>query len=266
MKKTFILSAFAFVFINNAVGQIISRHESVQSLYLEVYNDDIKLGSATGFIIRSKSRNYLITNYHVVTNKKPTDNTWLDLTRPISPNKIAILHNGLRLGDHIWKTEPLFSSLRDTLWHRNKIGNEMVDVIELPLKDTSGVTVFPVDYGKTSDSLLVSPTDRVFIPGFPLGYQSFSSFPIWKSGFLASEPDIDQENKPIIWIDDVPFPGMSGSPVYLITKELVFKSGGLRTLMGGSTTIFMGVFSHGTEVYGALWKGVFLKKIFDSLP
>jgi hypothetical protein len=247
-------------------AQLISKIESVQSLYLEVYKDNLKLGSATGFIIRSKSQNYLVTNYHVVTNKKPINNEWLDSREPVSPNRIAIMHNGLKLGDHIVKFERLISTTGDTLWHRNKIGNEMVDVIELPLKDTQNITVYPVNYASSFDSLIISPTDRVFIPGFPLGMQSSPFFPIWKSGFIASEPDIDQEGKPIVWIDDVPFPGMSGSPVYLITKDLTFKNGSSATIVGAPNTFFMGVFSHGTAVYGALWKSTFLKKIFDSLP
>jgi len=144
----------------------------------------------------------------------------------------------------------------------------MVDVIELPLTDTQGVKIFPVNYNNTPDSILITPTERVFIPGFPVGLTSYPSFPIWKSGLLASEPDIDQENKPIVWVDDIAIPGMSGSPVYLIGTQFTDKHGG-QMMFAGQVTYFMGVFSHGSSIigiYGALWKASFLKPIFLKLP
>jgi Trypsin-like peptidase domain len=250
----------------NSSAQLISRIESVQSLYIEIYRDTVRLGNATGFVIRSKTRNYLVTNYHVVTNKKPTDMTWLNPRVPVSPNRIGIVHNGKKLGEFIVKFENLITPSGDTLYKHSTIGNEMVDVVEVPLVDTSDIAVYPVNYNNTTDSIVVAPLDRVYIPGFPLGYRSSGSLPIWKSAFIASEPDFDQENKPIVWLDDVPFPGMSGSPVYLITKDLLYKNGSSVNIVGAPEVFFMGVFSHGTAVYGALWKGTFLKKIFESLP
>jgi Trypsin-like peptidase domain len=266
MKKKFLTIFLSFFFLTS-YSQTISKIESVQSLYIELFKDNLKLGSATGFIIQSKTRAYLVTNYHVVTNKKPTDNSWLDSKYPVTPNRIAIVHNAKILGNYVVKFEDLISNKGDTLWYQNTIGNEMVDVVEIPLHDTVGITTYPVNYHNTPDSILISPTDRVFIPGFPLGLKSFPSLPIWKSGFIASEPDIDQENKPIIWVDDIPFPGMSGSPVYLITKDLNYKNGSSSTIIGPPASFFIGVFSHGEgAVYGALWKGTYLKNIFDKLP
>ncbi|HEY4875170.1 MAG TPA: hypothetical protein VIH86_06330 [Puia sp.] len=66
---------------------------------------------------------------------------------------------------------------------------------------------------------------------------------------------------------------MSGSPVYL-TGSPVYLMGNSFTdkhvnqmMFVGSITYFMGVFSHGFGiVYGALWKGIYLKLIFDKLP
>ncbi|HTR29425.1 MAG TPA: serine protease [Puia sp.] len=249
-------------------NKMITRLESVQSVYIETYKDKVRLMSATGFIIRSKTRNYLVTNYHVVTSKNPWDLSWMDTRMPITPNRIMILQNGMELGNHIAKYENLLTSTGDTLWHRTKINNEMVDVVELPLTDTSLTTMYPVDYTLTTDSILATPTDRVFILGYPLGLKSLSDLPIWKSGYLASEPDLDQEGKPVIWVDDLPWPGMSGSPVYLISETLHFRNGQNITYPGSPKTFFMGVFSHGNAagVYGALWKGEFLRKIFEKLP
>jgi hypothetical protein len=249
-------------------SQAITKRESVQSLYVEVYKDDKLLGSATGFIIKSKTQNYLVTNYHVVTGRSPVDRRWLNPKDTIKPNKIAILHNAKILGKNIYKWEELLDKNGKPLWRENKIGNEMVDVVELPLKDTSKISIYPVPYKSQLDTLLfLQPMDRVFILGFPLGLKSTPALPIWKSGLLASEPYIDQENKPIVWIDAITFPGMSGSPVYYISNEIVDKNGN-RNMFTNSVSIFMGVFSHANpnNVYGALWKASFLRTIFDSLP
>lgn len=266
MKNIFLFIWTIFPFL--AFSQIITKKESVQSLYIEVYRDNIKLGSATAFIIKSKTQNYLVTNYHVVTNRNPINKAWLDPKDTISPNRIAIVHNAKKLGENLIKWEPLLDKKGNPLWHEDKINNEMVDVIELPLRDTTNITIYPVPYKSPLDTVLLArPTDRVFILGFPLGLRSSPVLPIWKSGLIASEPDIDQENKPIIWIDAITYPGMSGSPVYLITNELIDKHG-TTNMYTGSISIFMGVFSHANQfnVYGALWKASYLKTIFDKLP
>ena len=247
----------------------ISRIESVQSLYIETYFDSQILGSATGFIIKSKTQNYLITNWHVVTNKDPSTQKWIYPNSQIAPNNIRILHNSNVLGNYSIKQEELIAKNGAKLFIEFKSGNSIVDVVAIPIKDTiSNIKLYPVNYKKTADSIVVTPTDRVFILGFPKGVKSAPAFPIWKSGLIASEPDIDQEGKPIIWVDIFGYGGMSGSPVYLITDKLLYKNGSSSQLLGGSETIFMGVFSHGMFDIstGALWKGTYLKKLFDFLP
>jgi hypothetical protein len=242
--------------------------ETVQSLYLELYRDTTPVSSGTGFIIKSKTKNYLVTNYHVITNKNPVTRQWLDPKFPIAPNRIVIVQNATKLGDHIIKWERLLDDNGNPLWYQNQINNEIVDVVELPLHDTTGISIYPVPYENiVPDSFAVAPTDRVFIIGFPLGLKSAPFFPIWKSGLIASEPDINQENKPIVWIDVASFGGMSGSPTYLILNEATTRSGS-RMMFVGHQTYFMGVFSHGhpNQVYGALWKASYLKNIFDKLP
>jgi hypothetical protein len=139
---------------------------------------------------------------------------------------------------------------------------QMVDVIELPLKDTADIAIYNVDYKNIYDSIIVTPTDRVFILGFPLGLSSNPLFPIWKSGIIATEPNIDQENKPIIWVDDASYPGMSGSPVYYISQNLRYKYKKVQAVLtfgGFESSYFMGVFSHMEMhgVYGALWESTY---------
>ncbi|WP_421805419.1 S1 family peptidase [Flagellimonas sp.] len=249
--------------------QLISRLESVQSLYIEVYSDTLFLGKATGFVIKPKTQNYLITNWHVVSNKDPQTKKWLNPKLPLSPNKIRILHNSKTLGEYIIKGETLIDQAGLKKFKEFTTGKHTVDVVAIPLIDTiPNVKLYPVDYKKTTatDSILVMPTDRVFVLGFPRGISSAPALPIWKSGLIASEPYIDQEEKPIIWIDIFGYGGMSGSPVYLITDKLAYMNGD-KAFLNATTTYFMGVFSHGKFDIstGALWKASFLEKLFDSL-
>lgn len=265
--KTSIIIFLTLICSTKTFSQTITRIESVQSLYVEVLRDSTTLGSATGFIIKSNTQNYLITNWHVVTNKNPVTKNWIDPKLAISPNRIGIMQNGKKLGTYSVRFENLIDKNNTILYKEFNIGNEMVDIVAIPLKDTVGdIQIYPVDFAKETDSLLIQPTDRVFVLGFPKGIHSAPFLPIWKSGLIASEPDIDQEGKPIIWLDIASFGGMSGSPVYLITDKLTYKNGNSINLIGGTETFFMGVFSHGQDInVGGLWKGVFLKNIFKSL-
>lgn len=88
-------------------SQLITKIESLQSLYIETYRDTTFLTSATGFIIKSKTQNYLVTNYHVVTNKNPVNGQWLDTSKKMLPNKILVVQNGKKLGQYIKKWEQL---------------------------------------------------------------------------------------------------------------------------------------------------------------
>jgi hypothetical protein len=262
-----ILSLLATI---SSPAQIVTRKESIQSLYLATFIDTTKLSVATGFIVKSKTQNYLITNWHVVSEKNPVTQNWIDSSSRRQPNRIAIVHNGKQLGTHVIKYETLVDANGVRQYEQFKIDREMVDVIALPLKDTTGITIYPVNYRNVPDSGSLSPTDRLFIVGFPLGIYGSSSLPIWKSGLIASEPDTDQENKPIIWVDGVGYLGMSGAPVYYIDDKIPTRPGIRTRTPNTSPSLFTGVYSHlpfmGKVGLGALWKGPFLKFLFDRLP
>lgn len=265
--KSYIIIAIILLGTTTVFAQKI-QIATVQSVYIETYRDTQRLGSGTGFIIRSRSNPYLVTNWHIATNKNAWNNQWMDSKVKITPNKIKITHNSDVLGSHIDKWENLTSVDGKIRYFQDKIGAEMVDVVELPLTDTVGIKIYPVDYNsEAKTNVMIQVTDRVFILGYPLGIRSAPSFPVWKSGLIASEPAVNQEGKPVMWVDALTYPGMSGSPVYFVGDEYTTKDGS-RNMLVGNATIFLGVFSHMNiyGVYGALWKAEFVKTIFDRLP
>ncbi|MBP6811710.1 MAG: trypsin-like peptidase domain-containing protein [Saprospiraceae bacterium] len=244
--------------------------ESVQSLLVEAPLTE-KLGMrGTGFVIKSKTRYYLITNWHIVTHRNAWDNSWMDEIHVI-PDSIKIMHNSKGVGNYSLRTEALLDKDKKPLYHVFRSEKSIVDVVAIPLKDTIGLDIYPVNYSITYSDLRITPTNMVFVVGFPKGKKFSESgnqyLPIWKSGTIASEPDVNEGGKPIIWLDLQGYTGMSGSPVYFITREKVLRNGG-RVVSGTQQTFFMGVFSHiAPEInLGALWKSTFLKEKFDSLP
>src|SRR5271166_3805241 len=61
--------------------------------------------------------------------------------------------------------------------------------------------------------------NQVFILGYPLGFQHFIETPIWKSGVIASEPNLETpESRNRVVIDATTRQGMSGSPVIMRQK------------------------------------------------
>lgn len=71
---------------------------SCKPLYLETFLDNIKLGVATGFIIKKNRSCYLITNWHVVTMRNPRDSRPISSTRIADPNILKVWFHGNRLG------------------------------------------------------------------------------------------------------------------------------------------------------------------------
>ncbi|WP_460975162.1 S1 family peptidase [Spirosoma knui] len=251
-----------------AVAQQIQR-ETAQSLLVVTFKDSTQLRAATGFIVKSKSRrNYLITNWHVITNKNPVSQAWLDPKAQIEANRIAIVYNGKNLGDHNAKIEKLVDAKGAKLYQQFPFGKEMVDMVAIPLTDTAqSVGLFPVNYKAQPDSAFMAPADRLFVIGFPLGYASVNAFPIWKSGLVASDPDLPQEGKPIFWIDDIGYPAMSGSPVYRKGASYFDRKGNLKTLPTGNDSFFVGMYSNiGINGLGTVWKAGYLKQFLDKLP
>ncbi len=277
--KINILFIFILIF-NISRSQIPISDESIQSLYIEVYHNANSLGNATGFIIQSKTRYYLVTNFHVLSGGESIDGE----NKPDSshtPNRIDIHYfsKSTILGKYVIKSEPLYKN-KQSLWRGNvTYANDKwnkVDVVELPLNDTIGVYIKPIDYHTSiNDFDTLYPSDQLFVVGFPFSLQLTSKgLPIWESGTIASEPDANDLN---MWFNAAAFPGMSGSPVYYIAKNEYnsYKKAYLR----GS--FFIGVFS-GYEswniknekgqiiqsygLYGVIWKADYLRMLWDKLP
>jgi hypothetical protein len=68
------------------------------------------------------------------------------------------------------------------------------------------------------DKLSLTPGMDVFVLGYPLGLSGGGRFPLWKRGSIASEPDVDIDDLPKMYIDTATREGMSGAPVCMPKK------------------------------------------------
>jgi hypothetical protein len=237
---------------------------SARSLYLSALKGNEKLGSATGFIVSRGEVHYLVTNWHVVTGRSPQDD------RPMhpegkTPDALLISHHSTTLGNWVEKRERLFDENGTKRWLEHKNGRS-IDVVALPLADvTDDLKIYSSELSLSDTDMIPEVGMPVYIIGFPFGLKT--GFPIWKTGHIASEPEIDYDGEPLFLIDATTRPGMSGSPVFLRM------SGGFRTRSGqrimtqsGYSTLFLGVYSgrirNDSEI-GKVWRPRLISEIIE---
>jgi S1-C subfamily serine protease len=229
---------------------------TARSLFLTVMANGKEVGSATGFVVANGARRYLITNGHVVSGKNPATGK---LILPASPTALRIQHHGSVLGRWSPQTEPLFNPDGSRRWLEHPAGRS-IDVIALPLTQLpSAVTTYPFDVAHLDDSDMQAVVAMpVSIIGFPLGLVGPERFPIWKTGHIASDPDLDFEGKPAFLLDATTRGGMSGSPVVLrAVGSYRNKDGGFAITTGGASTRFLGIYSgrlHKESEIGIVWR------------
>jgi hypothetical protein len=84
-------------------------------------------------------------------------------------------------------------------------------------------------------------------------------FALWATGFIASEPDVDINGQPVMYVDCRSRPGQSGSPV------LAYRWGGTAHMRDGSIAVITGEFSRFIVRIAVLGFDIFLPRSFEAL-
>lgn len=241
---------------------------SATSLHVVPKFNEIELASATAFTIESNAIIYLVTNWHVVTGRNADTGKCLDKNAAI-PNLLRVrFHKKGSLGHWIHIDLQLVNEDQEALWREHPLGRE-VDVVAIPLPPELGsqVALFPLDLALASVDMVATPALPVSVIGYPLGLSAGESWPIWKTGHIASDPDLDfQPGRPAFLIDATTRSGMSGSPVVLRLDNYM-KADGSQVLAGGIATKFMGVYAgriHEESEIGRVWRPFILFEILDG--
>jgi hypothetical protein len=238
-------------------NRIIIDPLSLRPLYLIQINGNEPLGTATGFILENEKNYYLITNWHVVSGRHPHTNQVLD-SKGRTPDALLIWHHGKTLGTWIRKRENLINDKGEKLWLEH-INGRSVDIAALPLVTVSeDIQVYPLNLALAGVNMIPEVAMPVSIIGFPIGLTSAGFFPIWKTGHIASEPNLDYHNQPLFLIDATTRGGMSGSPVFLrLTGGYKKRDGSTIMSSSGYRTLFLGVYSGrlpGDSEIGEVWR------------
>jgi len=237
---------------------------SVRSLYVIENTTNIRIATATGFVINKNNKSYLITNWHVVTGRHPSSNEIID-EKGRTPNSITILHNGKQLGTWVAKNEDLYDRKGTKRWLEHPRGRA-IDVVALPLENIGDdITIYPFNLSLADADIVPEIAMPVSIIGFPLGFTGTGFLPIWKTGHIASEPNLDYQGEPLFLIDATTRGGMSGSPVILrMNGGYKTKKGNTIMSSGGYRTLFLGIYSgrlpRDSEI-GKVWRPKLINEI-----
>ena len=245
--------------------EIIIDPLSTCSLRLELAAKGNALGTATGFVVESGGGYYLITNWHVVGGRNPDTNELLSDTGAV-PDELRIVHHlKIRLGSWAVFSQRLFDSNGHPKWLEHPQGR-IIDVVALPLTQHPDVAFYPLDSALADTNVLPQPGMPVSIIGYPYGLATAVAWPIWKTGHIASDPDLDYDGRPAFLIDATTRGGMSGSPVVLRLSGGYPTRDGKFILAGGIATLFLGVYSgriHGQAEIGRVWRPHLIREILS---
>lgn len=191
---------------------------SLASVAVLPYCNSVGLSSGSGFTIAGTTGQiYLVTNYHVLVGRHPETNQPMHSSGHVPDRVLVCLpRRGQSDNESLMSWAPHVQMLEDDLqqhhWVAHPRYGRAFDVVLLPLKVPPAVGVVAMDPFQAADVGLF-PTSAVTVVGFPEGLSGPGLTPIWKTGAIASEPDLLVDGQDFLWIDANTRSGMSGSPV-----------------------------------------------------
>jgi len=236
--------------------------------------NDLLLATGTAFLAGEGERFLLFTNKHNVTGEN-IDTGDLLSSNASKPNRLVIRVSdttsdggeGFVSKGDIEHIIPLYDdedSFLDPKWIEHS--NSKVDVV--------GISYNPIDidvkrlvHSCEESWYKCDVGSKVNIVGYPLGITT-DGFPIWMSGYIASEPAINVDNKPLFYVDSRTRRGQSGSPVfYRIRVGDTISYEGKLIVANTEKTLLLGIYSGRISEesdIGRVWKTTALKEILDK--
>jgi hypothetical protein len=248
---------------------VLLAEPSVQSLFIQMQFNGQPLSTGTGFVVQSNKGPMLVTNRHNVTGRQQTTGAPPSRTGGM-PNNIKVLHNALgSLGAWLPKTEQLYADDHPRWFEHPKLGEE-ADFVALPLAELAGVQLLPYDAEYPNPAVHAGPTDIVSIVGFPFGIAGGGALAVWSTGFVASEPEVDFQSKPVFLVDCRSRQGQSGSPVIAYRPAgATFTQGPATMAISNVPTLrFFGIYSgriNSQSDLGMVWKASAISELISSI-
>jgi hypothetical protein len=170
-------------------------------------------GFSTGFLYTGpNATRWLVTNWHVVTGRRPDAPGTLLGKKPESPSWLRFTVEDPRGLGHQQIELALYDD-EGPIW----IEADREQGVDLALIRLTDKARFPFPVTQTfarNVSAKLEPGLEVLMIGHPFELGRYASSAIWKSAMIATERD-EPMGHPWILVDAPGVPGMSGSPVYL---------------------------------------------------
>lgn len=250
---------------------------SLTTHHLHMCFNDKNLASGTGFIYEKDSIFYLVTNWHNVSGRDSNTQACLHTSGAI-PNKISTL---FRIEDNLGecKRENIelyedINTLERPVWLEHPTYKKKVDVVAIPIKSeiSSKYKLFPINKISFDSEFKTEIADESFVIGYPFSDITYLQLPIWKKASVASEPGVNLDQLPKMYIDTATRSGLSGSPVIMqrigihgmVNGEIKSDS------IIGRVRNFIGIYSGriGEDEFkaqlGIVWKKEVLEEIINS--
>lgn len=247
---------------------------SLAAYYVDIKFNEINLSNATCFFYKYKDKDYLVTNWHVVSGRNSINGSCLESHGAI-PNILSV--NLFTEEDGYLNRKLMDIKLYDEnekpIWFEWKEEERYIDVAIIPV-------IVPEDYqiywiNKLGDPFNedTNPEVRedVFILGYPFGIDGGGGLPIWKRGSIASEPSVGIDGLPMLYVDTASRSGMSGSPVIYKQRRAVTIMDSDQKQLGRYKNKFIGVYSGRIGAddefkaqLGIVWKAEVIEKIIDT--
>jgi S1-C subfamily serine protease len=249
------------------------QEQSMKSLMITMRFNGVILSTGTGFIVTTAAGPALITNRHNVVGRDQITGKPLSTNGGL-PNEILVHYLEPFNRDRflpVWvaRVEPLYDdgTLDGTpLWREHPRLGDKADFVALLLTKTDGIVTSPYDLAQGKDIALKCP-ETVSVVGFPFGISVGGRFAIWATGFIASEPEIDYDNLPLLLIDCRTRQGQSGSPVIAYRSGMVELTNGNQVLANGPVIRFVGIYSSRVNKesdIGMVWKASAIQELIMS--
>lgn len=245
---------------------------------VQLFDERSCIGVGTAYFDKFGEKTYLITNWHCVTGRIPSNGrarsndgrTPLSLVVLIPRSENGVLYY---LNPVQYEVPVEFGP--GSPWRMHPSGQK-VDVVIHEVREGLLVPA-RVSCVSNNHSAIVQAGSEVFILGFPQGLQPTGTLPIWKRGSIATEPSVEADNEPCFWIDSATREGMSGSPVFVrrpSSSPSNFDDPELHSetlIVPSQHLVFCGVYSGRMSAsdpleaqIGKVWRPECLKAILDS--
>lgn len=231
---------------------------SVASLLIQMTANGQDLATGTAFAVQRNGLTYLVTNRHNLSGRRSDDNQSMHRSGA-TPDAITIVHNKAgSVGEWMPVIEPVVNADGAPLWLEHPDFKSAVDVVALPLTNLDDVAIYPHDPWAGQPAVSSGVATSLNIVGFPFGLTGGGALAIWSRGTVATEPDVNFDDKPLFLIDSRTRPGQSGSPVIFYSDNgMVAMADGSSAMFNGPVERLLGVYSgrvNSESDLGMVWK------------